>query len=321
MIGIEVVKHKTSFRVGRTLIDKVHELDLDGFALTQLLPALNPHVTARHPNWIPPSTQDSEGHALLSVHSWLVRHEGLVILIDTGAGNGKSRPGLAVLDGLHGPYLDRLAAAGVRPEAVDYVLLTHLHADHVGWNTRRDGDTWVPTFPNAQIVCSGREWCYGVALTEGDEPEIRRIRAEAGLGVPVRIPASGVFEDSLRPLATAGRLRLIAVDGAEVLPGVRFVSTPGHSIDHAAIEIVSDGELAIFGGDVMHHPVEVYDPDLVSMFCEFPDAVRRSRRIVLERASETGALYVSSHFPHSSAGRIECRPDGGHAWTFCDPNV
>lgn len=311
----------TSFQVGRTLIEKVHELDLNGFALTQLLPALDPQAAARHPDWIPPGTQDTEGHALLGVHTWLVRHEGLMILIDTGAGNGKSRPGLDALDGLQGPYLDRLATAGVRPEAVDYILLTHLHADHVGWNTRQDGGAWVPTFPNATLVCSGREWRYSAALSRGDENETRRVREEAGLGVPVRIPARGVFEDSLHPLQATGRLQLIAVDGREVLPGVRFVATPGHSIDHAAIEIVSDGELAIFGGDVMHHPVEVYDPDLVSMFCEFPDAVRHSRRMMLERASETGALYVSSHFPRSSAGRIERRTDGGYAWTFRDPDA
>ena len=306
---------------GRTLVDKVHELDLNGFALTQLLPAIDPQVAARHPEWIPPGTRDADGHALLSVHSWLVRHEGQVILIDTGAGNEKSRPGLDVLDELHGPYLDRLAAMGIRPEAVDYVLLTHLHADHVGWNTTLKGQAWVPTFPNATIICSGREWRYGAALAEGDDAEIQRVRDEAGLGIPIRIPAPGVFADSLRPLQAAGRLRLIEIDGADVLPGVRFVATPGHSIDHAAIEIISDGALAIFGGDVMHHPVEIYDPDLVSMFCEFPDAVRRSRRTVLDRASETRALYFSSHFPRSSVGRIDRRTDGGHTWSFSDPEA
>lgn len=316
-----VTKHQISFRVGRTLIEKVHELDLNGFSLTQLLPALDPQATPRHPGWIPPGTRDAEGYAMLSVHTWLVRHEGRVILIDTGAGNGKSRPGLDVLDGLNNPYLDRLAGAGIAPEAVDYILLTHLHADHVGWNTRPIGGAWEPTFPNATVVCSGREWRYAAALAEGDEREIRRVRDEAGLGVPTRIPAAGVFDDSLRPLEKTGRLKLFAVDGGEILPGVRFVATPGHSIDHAAIEIISDGALAIFGGDVMHHPVEVYAPDLVSMFCEFPDAVRRSRHAMLERVSDTGALYFSSHFPASSVGRIERRADGGHAWAFSEPDA
>lgn len=308
----------SSFKVGNALVQKIHELDLDGFALTQLVPALDPHVATNHPDWLPSGTQDAEGRALLSVHSWLVRHEGLVILIDTGAGNDKARPGLQVLDGLHGPYLSRLAAAGVRPEDVDYVLLTHLHADHVGWNTTLDGDRWRPTFPNATVMCSGREWRYAAALAEGNEADVRRIRDEAGLGEPIRIPTPGVFEDSMRPIEAAGRLRLIEVDGSEVLPGVRFVPAPGHSIDHAAIEIASMGDLAIFGGDVAHHPLEFHDPDLVSMFCEFPDAARQSRRRVMGRAADTGALYCSSHFPLSSVGRIG-RSEVGYDWTFVDP--
>jgi len=305
------------FSIGRTHVEKVHELALDGFAATQLLPALDPHVLNQHPEWMSPGTYDSEGHALLSIHTWVVRHEGQIILIDTGAGNDKPRPNLKVLDRLQTPYLERLAAAGVRPEEVNYVLLTHLHADHVGWNTCLDECKWEPTFPNAIVVCSGLEWRYGAALAAGDEAAIQAIRQEAGLGEPIRIPVPGVFEDSMAPLEAAGRVRLIDVGGEEVLPGVRFVSTPGHSIDHAAIEICSDGELGVFGGDVLHHPLEIYDPELVSMFCEFPDAARRSRRKLLEQMAESQALYFSSHFTLTSAGHVN-RMNSGYGWTFAE---
>ena len=308
----------TGFFVGRARVDKVHELDLNGFAASQLLPDLDPSTLARHPAWIPPGTLDDEGHALLSVHTWLVRHEGQTILIDTGAGNDKPRAGLAVLDHLQTPYLRRLAAAGVRPDEVDYVLLTHIHADHVGWNTSRQDGRWTPTFPNATIVCSDLEWRYGEALAAKDADGARALRQEAGLGEPVRTPVDGVFQDSMLPLQLAGRVRRVPVRGDEVLFGIRFLPAPGHSIDHAAIELRSDGEMAVFGGDVMHHPIEVRDPTLVSMFCEFPDAARRSRRNLLKRMAARRALYFSSHFPSSSAGHVE-RDGDGYRWTFADP--
>ena len=108
-----------TFRIGHTRVRKVHELDLDGFAATQLLPGLDPSLPARHPEWFLPGTYDRDGHARLGVHSWLVEHDGAVILIDTGADANKPRPGLKVLDRLDQPYLERLAQAGVGPEQVD----------------------------------------------------------------------------------------------------------------------------------------------------------------------------------------------------------
>ena len=308
----------SEFCVGGMSVIKVHELDLNGFAATQLLPGLDPNVLARHPEWIDARTYDSQsGHVFMSVHTWVVRIEGKIILIDTGAGNDKDRPTLKVLDHLRTPYLDRLAAIGVQPEDVDYVLLTHIHSDHVGWNTRLSGDQWVPTFPKAMVICSDLEWRYGVALTAGDEEGITRVRTEAGFGPPTRIPVPGVFFDSMMPLEAVGRVQRVAVDGGEVLKGIRFLSTPGHSIDHAAISINSQGTEAIFGGDVMHHPFELYEPDLVSVFCEFPDAARRSRRWLARHAAERKALYFSSHFPFTSVGTItEIGENFG--WKFVD---
>jgi glyoxylase-like metal-dependent hydrolase (beta-lactamase superfamily II) len=306
------------FHIGSMSVIKVHELDLNGFAATQLLPALDPSVLAKHPEWTDPRTYDSEtGNVFMSVHTWVVRFEGKVLLIDTGAGNDKDRPTLKVLDHLHNPYLERLAAIGVQPEAVDYILLTHIHADHVGWNTRRDGNQWAPTFPNATVICSDLEWRYNAALTAGDEESIAKVRKEAGFGPPTRIPVPGVFADSMVPLAAEGHVRRVSVDGGEVVKGIRFISTPGHSIDHAAISITSQGTEAIFGGDVMHHPFELYEPDLVSMFCEFPEAARRSRRWLARHVAERNAVYFSSHFPFTSVGRIT-KMGHNFAWKFVD---
>lgn len=305
-----------TYTVGQTEITKVFELALDDFAATQLLPGLSPQVLLNHPEWLDERIYDpGTGKVKMSVHTWAVRHEGQVILVDTGAGNDKSRPGLKVLDHLHLPFLQRLAAVGIRPEEVDYILLTHIHADHIGWNTQWVEQAWLPTFPNAQVICSDLEWQYGAALTSGDEEAIRTVRQAAGLGEPVRLPVPGVFADSMLPVQEVGRVRRIAIDGSEVLPGIRFLPTPGHSICHAAISISSQQEEAIFGGDVLHHPFELYDPNLVSMFCEFPDSARASRRWLAEAVADRKALYFSSHFPASSAGHIHRNGEAFH-WEF-----
>ena len=299
-------------------IIKVHELDLNDFGATQLFPGLDPSVLAKHPEWIDPRTYDPEtGRVFMSVHTWAVWLGGEVILVDTGVGNDKDRPTLKVMDHLHTSYLERLADVGVQPEDVDYVLLTHIHSDHVGWITRWDGVRWVPTFPNATVICSDLEWRYGVALTAGDEEGIAAIREEAGFSPPVRIPLPGVFSDSMAPIDAAGRLQGIVVDGSEVFERVRFLSTPGHSIDHAAISITSQGEEAVFGGDVVHHPFEWYEPDLVSIFCEFPEASRQSRRWLARHLVERDAVYFSSHFPFTSVGKVS-REGENFSWQFLD---
>ena len=302
-------------RIGSTTVEKVHEMDLNGMTLVQLMPDYSNTEIQNHPEWLTDGATDAGGHALLSLHVWLVRHRGLTILIDTGAGNDKRRPQQKVLDQLTNPFLERLSAAGVEPGDVDHILHTHIHSDHVGWNTRLADGEWVPTFPNAEVICSDLEWRYGSALTDGDEDGAVVCRREAGLGKPIRTPVSGTFLDSMRPLDGRVPIRRVHFDGSEVLPGIRFVPTPGHSIDHASIEIVSEGEVALFSGDVFHHPLEIHVPELVSVFCEFPDAARRSRLGFMERAADSSAVVLTSHFPLSSAGRVERTPSG-FEWRF-----
>ena len=307
------------FHVGEVRVTKVHEMDLNDFTAKQLLPDFDPAALADHPDWSDPATYDVKtGKVHMSVHTWVVRHAGKVILVDTGTGNDKDRPAMPVLDHLHHPYLARLAAVGIQPSDVDYILLTHIHADHVGWNTRWDGEQWVPTFPNATVICSDLEWRYSAALNSSDDAAVAAVRVEAGLGLPIRIPVPGVFRDSLAPLEATGRLRRIKVDGSEVLPGIRFLSAAGHSIDHAAIALESQGKYAVFGGDLLHHPFELHDIGLVSTFCEFPTAARASRQKIVQHILDTDALYFSSHFPSASAGKII--PSGENFnWEFLEP--
>jgi glyoxylase-like metal-dependent hydrolase (beta-lactamase superfamily II) len=138
-------------------------------------------------------------------------------------------------------------------------------------------------------------------LAQADE-RVDAARAEANLGSPVRTPVPGVYTDSVEPVIEAGFAEMVRIDGSEFIDGISFHPTAGHSIDHAAILLQSKGERALFGGDVLHHPLEIYRPDLVTAFCEFPDAALQSRRWLLEFAAETGAMYFSGHFPVTSAG-------------------
>jgi glyoxylase-like metal-dependent hydrolase (beta-lactamase superfamily II) len=305
-----------TYRIGAATISKIPELLLTNFTPRALFPKIEDGVLANLPDWAASGTINPEtGNVILSVHTWLVKSPKYTILIDTGIGNDKYRPAIPVMDHLNEPYLERLAAAGVQePAAVDYVLITHLHADHVGWSTRWKEGRWIPTFPNARYVFSALEQSYCAGLAQTDE-RVDAARVKANLGIPVRTPTQGVYEDSVEPIMAAGRAELINIDGSKIIDGISFHSTPGHSIDHASILLESNGERALFGGDVLHHPLEIYRPDLVTMFCEFPDAAPRSRKWLLEFASETGAMYFSSHFSVTSAGRIT-QHNGEYIWEF-----
>lgn len=309
------MNNHTVYRIGEATVTKIPELTLTGFAPATLFPDLDPTFLSHHshlvgPGWFDPAT----GNVILSVHTWLVRKPHHSILIDTGCGNDKSRPSIPMLDHLHEPYLERLATAGVEPGAVDYVLTTHLHADHVGWNTRWVEERWVPTFPRATYVFSALEQKYCAGLTSGDG-RVQAARSEANLGTPVRTPVLGVYADSVAPIVETGLAKMIKIEGGEFIDGISFHPTPGHSIDHAAILLRSGGQEALFGGDVLHHPLEIYQPDLVSLFCEFPEAARTSRLWMLDHAVKSGATYFSSHFPETSAGRIT-GDKGQYKWHF-----
>src|SRR5215469_11879086 len=296
-------------RVGDATVIKIPELALDASDPAFFYPGqVNVPAAVEETRKLWPGSVDPQAGLLRqSIHAWLVRTPTRVILVDTGAGNDKDRPNAPSLNHLNGPFLDRLKAAGARPKEVDLVLLTHLHVDHVGWNTKKVDGRWVPTFPNARYIFSRRERAYIAALSAADGSDAA-IRAEAKLGPrphpPLPLIYEGVYEDSLRPVIDAGLAQEIVVDGTEAVEGFSFLPNPGHSIDHACIRFTSRGEQALFWGDVMHHPLQFVRPDWNSVFCEFPDAARKARRWAMNRAAETNALVFTTHFAESSAGRV-----------------
>lgn len=300
-------------RVGDAGIMRIDELTLRAFTSDLLYPNQDPTALARHRGRLGAGSVAAEGDGLtMSVHCWLVRLPGRTVLIDTGTGNGKVRS-ISALSELDEPFLARLAVAGIEPRDVDYVLLTHLHNDHVGWNTYRSGDAWMPTFPRARHLLSRNENAYVAAVAAGSEPDPQGLAPD--IGPMLHRPNVDFYDDSVRPVIDAGLVDFVAVDGREVLDGFSFLPSPGPSIDHASIRLVSRGEEALFLGDVMHHPLQVYEPGLRSCFCEFPQAAERSRRSMLAHAAENGMPVFTTHFAESSAGLV--RRDGrGFAWSF-----
>ncbi|MFF0223348.1 MBL fold metallo-hydrolase [Streptomyces sp. NPDC004629] len=254
-----------------------------------LFPDSDPAYWTDNADRLDPDFYDARSGTLRSVlHTWLIRSQGMVILVDTGAGNGKERPYAPVYAHHHTPYLENLRAAGVRPQDVDIVVNTHLHVDHVGWNTRLEGREWVPTFPNARYLMG--------------EPDFVRWD-------PVRTPRpqgdgnQNVFEDSVAPVHRAGQVGLWH-DGHRVNGELVLEAAPGHTPGSAVVRLQSRGEGALFVGDILHSPVQIARPDVNSCFCEAPALARSTRRRLLAEAADRGLFVFPGHFGGRSACRV-----------------
>ena len=171
------------------------------------------------------------------------------------------------------------------------MMCTHMHADHIGWNTVLEDGRWVPTFPRARYLFSRIEYEHWTA-----HPDPSPIRRNA-------------FNDSVLPVVEAGRADMIE-DGHEVDGAFRVELAPGHTPGNVHIRLASKGSEAMFAGDVVHHPIQVYRPDWSTVACIDPVASAASRRRLLETCCERGALLLPAHFPAPHGGRVREAPGG-----------
>ena len=280
-------------QIGRASIVTIEDTAGPGFLADKMFPKFDPDAFAAQHHWLLPEFAEADTNRLiLSIHSWLVRTPHNNILIDTCLGNHKERP-VPGWNNLNTPYLARLRAAGVAPEEIDFVMCTHLHVDHVGWNTELRDGRWVPTFPNARYLFAAKEYAYW-------EAERKR--------TPETPVNGGSFDDSVLPVVEAGRAVLIGTD-YQTDPLFTIRDAPGHTPGSITIELVDGGSRALFTGDIMHHPIQVYRPDWSSQFCWDPELSARTRRQVLEHCAEHNDLLCPAHFPGPNAGYIRTRGD------------
>jgi len=274
-----------SWTVGDVTVHRIDEIPLPPATGPWLLPDATPDlVTAQ--DWLHPHFADDKGTLHIDSHSFAFTLVGLRILVDTGIGNGKERANPA-WHNLDTDYLRRLTAAGFPPDSVDLVILTHLHADHVGWNTKKvDGD-WVPTFPHARYLTSRteREFWAGYDMDEAREQ---------------------MFRDSVIPVEEAGLLDLIDVpaEGVGIAPGLRLLPTPGHTPGHIALELTSHGRMALITGDSIHHPVQLAHPAIGACVDIDPEQSETSRRTLLNSLADTDTLVLGTHFAPPTAGSV-----------------
>ena len=259
---------------------------------TWLFPAVTREAVGAHRAWLAPHFLDGDGRLLQSVHTFVVRTPDLTVLVDTCIGNDKDRGGRRPFHMLRTGFLDTLRAAGVAPEAVDVVVCTHLHVDHVGWNTRLDDGRWVPTFPRARYLFARREWEH---WTGEDDDATKRIMA-----------------DSVAPVLEAGLADLVPMDH-RITDEIRLEPTPGHTPGHVSVRLASGGADAVVTGDLMHHPVQVAEPEWRTPFDTDPVEASRTRRAFCERYADRPVTVLGTHFHHPTAGRIVRRGDG---WRF-----
>jgi glyoxylase-like metal-dependent hydrolase (beta-lactamase superfamily II) len=278
--------------IGRFRVDRVVESEGPYFRLDFLLPAVAPDLIAANAAWLKPLFIDPASDQVnMSFHSYLLRSGRHTILIDACIGNDKERPQRPNWHRQSFPFLERLAAHGVAPEAVDFVFCTHLHADHVGWNTRLVDGRWVPTFPNARYLFARREY----------EHWEREHRAAAAQGA--ELPNHGSFADSVLPVVEAGRGVLVD-DGHEIERGLVLEAAPGHTPGNAILHAQEGGRRAVFLGDIIHTAAQLAAPELSSRFCSDAAASRHTRCTLIDRFAESGTTILTGHFPTPTAGRI-----------------
>jgi glyoxylase-like metal-dependent hydrolase (beta-lactamase superfamily II) len=279
------------FNAGDLTIHRIIEQETTFLPALDLFPQLTPDVLAQNREWMLKARAiDDSDTLMLCFQSYVVRTPHHTILIDSCIGNDKPRPlrpkwNMKTDDN----YIRALKAAGFSLEDIDFVMCTHLHVDHVGWNTRLEGGRWVPTFPKARYIFGKAEFDY---WTE----------QHAKTAVPP-------FADSVLPVVEAKRADIVGDDFA-VGDHLRILPTPGHTPGHVAFAMGKTKDDAIFVGDMMHSPLQLQYPDLSPRFDVDPAQAATTRKDFLERYCDTDTLCCTAHFPSPSSGKIRRKGTG-----------
>ncbi len=275
-------------RIGDFEVHRICEFEGPFIAPDVFFPDFDPAVLQANPDMSGPRLVDpATGKLVFSFHSFVVNTGRHTILIDSCIGNDKERPTRPQFNRLQSPFIADLAGAGVKPEDVDFVMCTHLHWDHVGWNTRLDNGRWVPTFPNARYIMARREFDHWQAFQKSGEDS----------------PHARAFEDSVLPVVRTGQSVLVEDDYA-MEDGLWFESAPGHTPGNVVIHARSRDARAVFLGDVIHHQFQLMQPSWSTLACTDRELSRTTRTRLIEEYAESGMRLLPGHFPAPTSGRI-----------------
>jgi glyoxylase-like metal-dependent hydrolase (beta-lactamase superfamily II) len=279
----DAVKTKTKWTVGNVKITKVVELETLG-GVRFVLPQAT-HEEVHKMEWLTPHFA-LDARLRMAVQSFVVETPGRTILVDTGIGNKKQGRGVPTWNDRDGPFLDDLKAAGYPIDSFDTVFMTHLHVDHVGFNTTLKDGKWVPTFPKARHIAGKREFDYWAqhAASNDDQHAL-------------------VFNDSMKPVVDAGLLDTIG-DDAKLTDEVSVLSTPGHSPGHLALVIKSGGQEVIIAGDLAHHPCQMAHIDWSAAVDYDGKQSAKTRQDFYARYAGTDTLILGGHFTGAGGGRV-----------------
>ena len=279
------------WKIGDVTITKITEIASTEKA-TWIVPDLTAENLARPElAWCKPHFARDDGKVHLSVHALVVESQGRRIVVDTCVGNDKQRT-LPAWNLLSGPFLADFAAAGFSVDGVDVVVCTHLHSDHVGWNTRLADGRWLPTFTRARYLASRTEYDHVRSVDDVAERQL--------------------LADSVQPIVDAGLVDWVDSSHA-ITDEVRLEPTPGHTPGHVSVRVRSQGSEAVITGDLMHHPVQCADPDVCSNFDSDRAQALATRVRFLREQADRDVLVLGTHFATPTAGRVVSE---GAAWRF-----
>lgn len=278
-MAVENIRH---WQIGDVQVTRIVEVNAHQDPFTMLSADCEPDM-GRHYPWLAPHFVTPEGTMKISFQAFALKTPDKTIIVDTCIGEGRERE-FPIFCNMQSDYLKDLAAAGYDPETVDIVLCTHLHFDHVGWNTWRDGERWVPTFPNARYLFGKDEYDHWKSDGHGGHHMDH-------------------FADAVEPVVEAGLVDFIP-PRHQVCPEVSLFPTPGHTPGHVSVLIRSGGQEAVITGDLMHHPIQLARPDLkVNADGDKAQGVA-TRTEFCRRFADTDVIVIGSHFCDPTAGRI-----------------
>ena len=291
---------RTRFNVGEVSIDRIVELELPLLDPLELFPEATVADIASQLAWLVPRFYDpASGRLAVPIQGFVIRARGKVIVVDTCVGDCKERK-RPQFHQQRRNWLGRVAAIGVPPERVDYVLCTHFHVDHVGWNTRLADGRWVPTFPNARYFFTRKEWDYWCSAD----------------GLLAMQRTGDYMADSVLPIVEAGLADFVSMDH-EILPEVRLIPAAGHTPGFVCVDVCASGARLVLAGDVLHTPLQCMFPEWGTRFCADPRGAARTRLRLLSGWADNRTLVMPTHFPSPSAGLFE-RKHSAFSFRYAD---